>query len=62
MADKIDKALTQSLRGSVELPSQEEIQETVIETQEAAAQAQGPVEDNEQEDGSDEVDCDAKAA
>ena len=29
MADKIDKALTQSPRGSVELPSQEEIQETV---------------------------------
>ena len=62
MADKIDKALTQSPRGSVELPSQEEIQETVIETQEAAAQAPGPVEVNEQEDGSVEIDFDPNAA
>ncbi len=62
MADKVDKSLTQSPRGSIELPSQEEVQEAVVETQEAVEQAPGPVEVNEQEDGSVEIDFDPNAA
>jgi len=62
MADKIDKSLTQSPRGSVELPSAEEIKETVVEAQEEISEAPGPVEVNEQEDGSVEVDFDPNAA
>jgi hypothetical protein len=42
MADKIDKSLTQSPRGSVELPSAEEIKETVVEAQEEISEAPGP--------------------
>ncbi len=38
MADKIDKSLTQSPRGSVELPSEEEVKETVVEAQEEVMQ------------------------
>ncbi len=62
MADKIDKSLTQSPRGSVELPSEEDIQETVVEAQEEISEAPGPVEVNEQEDGSVEIDFDPNAA
>ena len=62
MADKIDKSLTQSPRGSIELPSEEDIQETVVEAQEEISEAPGPVEVNEQEDGSVEVDFDPNAA
>ena len=62
MADKIDKSLTQSPRGSVELPSEEDIQETVVEAQEEVSEAPGPVEVNEQEDGSVEIDFDPNAA
>ena len=62
MADKIDKSLTQSPRGSIELPSEEDIQETVVEAQEEVSEAPGPVELNEQEDGSVEVDFDPNAA
>ena len=61
MADKIDKSLTQSPRGSIELPSEEVVAETVVETQEDLEQAPGPVEVNEQEDGSVEIDFDPKA-
>ena len=61
MADKIDKSLTQSPRGSIELPSEEAVAETVVETQEDLEQAPGPVEVNEQEDGSVEIDFDPKA-
>ena len=60
MADKIDKSLTQSPRGSIELPSEEAVAETVVETQEDLEQAPGPVEVNEQEDGSVEIDFDPK--
>ena len=62
MADKIDKSLTQSPRGSIELPSEEDIQETVVEAQEEVSEAPGPVEVNEQEDGSVEIDFDPNAA
>ena len=62
MADKIDKSLTQSPRGSIELPSEEEVKETVVEAQEEISEAPGPVEVNEQEDGSVEVDFDPNAA
>jgi len=62
MADKIDKSLTQSPRGSIEIPSQEDIQETVVEAQEELSKAPGPVEVNEQEDGSVEIDFDPNAA
>ncbi len=62
MADKIDKSLTQSPRGSIDLPSEEDIQETVVEAQEEVSEAPGPVEVNEQEDGSVEIDFDPNAA
>jgi len=62
MADKIDKSLTQSPRGSVELPSEEDIQETVVEAQEEISEAPGPVEVNEQEDGSVEIDCNSPSS
>ena len=62
MADKIDKSLTQGPRGSVSIPGEEEISESVETTIEAERQAPGPVEVTEQEDGSVEVDFDPNAA
>ena len=62
MADKIDKSLTQGPRGSITLPSDEEIQETVQEVAVEEQQGPGPIETTELEDGSVEIDFDANAA
>ena len=62
MADKIDKALTHGPRGSITLPSDEEIQETVQEVAVEEQQGPGPIETTELEDGSVEIDFDASAA
>jgi hypothetical protein len=62
MADKIDKSLTQGPRGSITLPSDEEIQETVQEVAVEEQQGPGPIETTELEDGSVEIDFDASAA
>ena len=62
MADKIDKSLTQGPRGSVTLPSDEQVQETVEEVSVEEQQAPGPIETTELEDGSVEIDFDPDAA
>ena len=62
MADKIDKSLTQGPRGSITLPSDEEVRETVEEVAVEEQQAPGPIETTELEDGSVEIDFDANAA
>jgi hypothetical protein len=62
MADKIDKSLTQGPRGSVTVPGEEQIQETVEEVAVEEQQAPGPIETTELEDGSVEVDFDPMAA
>ena len=62
MADKIDKSLTQGPRGSVQIPGEEEITEAVETSVEAQQEAPGPVEIEEQEDGSVEIDFDPNAA
>jgi hypothetical protein len=62
MADKIDKSLTQGPRGSVTLPSDEDLQETVQEVAVEEQQAPGPVETTENEDGSVEINFDPNAA
>ena len=62
MADKIDKSLTQGPRGSVTVPGEEKIQETVEEVAVEEQQAPGPIETTELEDGSVEVDFDPMAA
>ena len=62
MADKIDKSLTQGPRGSVTVPGEEEIQETVEEVAVEEQQAPGPIETTELEDGSVEIDFDPNAA
>tara|TARA_R100001594_G_scaffold62019_1_gene96332 strand:- start:9 stop:2513 length:2505 start_codon:yes stop_codon:yes gene_type:complete len=61
MVDKIDKALTQGPRGSVTLPGEEEIQETVKEVSVDEQQAPGPIETTENEDGSVEINFDPNA-
>ena len=62
MADKIDKSLTQGPRGSITLPSDEEVRETIEEVAVEEQQAPGPIETTELEDGSVEIDFDANAA
>ena len=62
MADKIDKSLTQGPRGSITLPSDEEVRETVEEVAVDEQQGPGPIETTELEDGSVEIDFDASAA
>jgi hypothetical protein len=62
MADKIDKSLTQGPRGTVRLPGDEEVQETVQEVAVEEQQAPGPVETTENEDGSVEINFDPNAA
>ena len=62
MADKIDKSLTQGPRGSITLPSDEEVRETVEEVAVEEQQGPGPIETTELEDGSVEIDFDASAA
>ena len=62
MADKIDKSLTQGPRGSVTIPREEEITEEVVQAAEEVETSKGPVEIEEQEDGSVEVDFDPAAA
>ena len=52
MADKIDKSLTQGPRGSVTVPGEEQIQETVEEVAVEEQQAPGPIETTELEVGS----------
>jgi len=62
MADKIDKSLTQGPRGSITLPSDEEVRETIEEVAVEEQQGPGPIETTELEDGSVEIDFDASAA
>jgi hypothetical protein len=62
MADKTDKSLTQGPRGSVTIPGEEQIQETVQEVAVEEQQAPGPVETTENEDGSVEINFDPNAA
>ena len=62
MADKIDKSLTQGPRGSITLPSDEEVRETVEEVAVEEQQGPGAIETTELEDGSVEIDFDASAA
>ena len=62
MADKTDKSLTQGPRGTVRLPGDEEVQETVQEVAVEEQQAPGPVETTENEDGSVEINFDPNAA
>jgi len=61
MVDKIDKALTQGPRGSVTIPGDEQIQETVEEVSVEEQQAPGPIETTENEDGSVEINFDPNA-
>ena len=61
MVDKIDKSLTQGPRGSVTIPGEEEIQETVQEVSVEEQQAPGPIETTENEDGSVDIDFDPNA-
>ena len=61
MADKIDKSLTQGPRGSVTIPGDEQIQETVEEVSVEEEQAPGPIETIENEDGSVDIDFDPNA-
>jgi len=61
MADKIDKSLTQGPRGSVTIPGEEEVQETVQEVSVEEEQAPGPIETTENEDGSVEINFDPNA-
>ena len=62
MADKIDKSLTQGPRGNVTVPGEEEIREEVVEAAEEVETSKGPVEIEEQDDGSVEIDFDPAAA
>ena len=61
MADKIDKSLTQGPRGSVTIPGDEQIQETVEEVSVEEEQGPGPIETTENEDGSVDIDFDPNA-
>ena len=62
MADKIDKALTQEPRKELNIPGQEEIQESVEQEIAVEESQKGPVEVQEEEDGSVTVDFDPNAA
>ena len=62
MADKIDKALTQAPRKELNIPGQEEIQESLQQEVEIEESKKGPVEVQEEEDGSVTVDFDPNAA
>ncbi len=62
MADKIDKSLTQGPRGSVTVPGEEQIQESVEEVAVEEQHAPGPFKTTELEDGSAAVDLDPMAA
>ena len=62
MADKIDKALTQEPRKELNIPGQEEIQESVEQEIAVEESKKGPVEVQEEEDGSVTVDFDPNAA
>jgi hypothetical protein len=61
MADKMDKALTQEPRTKLDIPGEEEIAEAQEVAVEAQQTAKGPVEVNEEEDGSVTVDFDPNA-
>ena len=61
MAD-IDKALPNEPRKTVNLPGEEEIQETLVEEVEKQVEAPGPVETVENEDGSVDINFDPNAA
>jgi hypothetical protein len=62
MADKIDKALPNEPRKSINVPGEEEIQEQVVEAQEEIEEGPDGVEVTEQEDGSVDIDFDPNAA
>ena len=62
MADKIDKSLTQSPRGSVNIPGQEEITEAFEQEIVSQEGTKEPVETLENEDGSVTIDFDPSAA
>ena len=61
MAD-IDKALPNEVRKEIELPSEEEVQEQVVEAAEEAQESPDPVEIQENEDGSVDINLDPAAA
>ena len=61
MAD-IDKALPNEPRKVVNVPGEEEIQETIVEEVQEQSEAPGPVETIENEDGSVDINFDPNAA
>jgi hypothetical protein len=61
MAD-IDKALPNEVRKEFELPSEEEIKELALEEVEQEEGSPGPVDIQENEDGSVDIDLDPQAA
>ena len=61
MAD-IDKSLPNEPRKEIELPSEEEVQEQVVEAVEEAQESPDPVEIQENEDGSVDINLDPAAA
>ena len=61
MAD-IDKALPNEVRKEFELPSEDEVQEQLVEQAEDQAQDPGPIDIQENEDGSVDIDLDPAAA
>ena len=61
MAD-IDKSLPNEPRKEIELPSEEEVQEQVVEAAEEAQESPDPVEIQENEDGSVDINLDPAAA
>jgi hypothetical protein len=62
MADNIDKALPNEPRKEFEIPSEEEIREEVVEEVEAEQASPGPVDIQENEDGSVDINLDPAAA
>ena len=62
MADKIDKALTQGPRSTVNIPGEEKIEEAIEQEVAVEETKKGPVEMVEEEDGSVTVDFDPNAA
>ena len=62
MADKIDKALPNEPRTQLNVPGQEEIQESVEQEIAVEESKKGPVEIQEEDDGSVTVDFDPNAA
>ena len=61
MAD-IDKALPNEVRKEIELPGEEELQETLAEEVSLEEESPEPVEIQENEDGSVDIDLDPQAA